>query len=139
MSSAIFWPVVAQVGLVAIVSGRLFFVRSSEIRAKRLRTQTFATSATAAGAFENVATADNFKNQFEVPVLFYAVCCALAVTSNVTPAQLALAWVFVSFRALHCVIHLTYNRVRHRFYAYVMSTFSVFAMWLLFALALARS
>jgi len=126
------------VALVACVLLRLFFVRQSELRSRRLRPQAFATSVTTAAAIQNVATADNFKNLFEVPVLFYAVCLALASTGTVTPAQLSLAWLFVIGRAVHSLIHVTYNRVMHRFYAYFLSTLCVFAMWILFALSLAQ-
>ena len=87
-------------------------------------------------ALQDIAPADNFRNLFEVPVLFFAVCCALAVTDTVTGIQLALAWAFVALRAAHSFIHVTYNRVMHRFTVYVASTICVFAMWALFAWSL---
>jgi hypothetical protein len=136
MRNAIFWPLVAQVLLVAVVFARMYVVRIGEIRTRGLDPQSFITSQTAAGVLENVAAADNFRNLFEVPVLFFAVCLALAVTDTVTAAQLVLAWVYVALRALHSVIHVTYNRVMHRFYAYFTGTICVFAMWGLFALSL---
>jgi len=36
------------------------------------------------------------------------------------------------------LIHVTYNRVMHRFIVFVASTICVFAMWGLFAAALGR-
>ena len=83
-----------------------------------------------------MAAADNFRNLFEAPVLFFAVCCALAITDTVTPLQVTLAWVFVGLRAVHSFIHVTYNRVMHRFAAYVASTICLFLMWGLFAYSL---
>jgi hypothetical protein len=139
MRNAIFWPLIAQVALVALVAGRLYATRIAEIRARRIDPQSLATSRTAAGALEDIAAADNFRNLFEVPVLFFAVCCALAITDTVTPAQLALAWVFVGLRAAHSLIHVTYNRVMHRFGVYVASTICVLAMWGLFAISLWQS
>jgi hypothetical protein len=53
--------------------------------------------------------------------------------------QLSLAWGFVMLRAVHSLVHTTYNRVTHRFLAYAVSTVFVFAMWALFALALLRA
>lgn len=138
MRNSIFWPLIAQVALTALVAVRMYVSRISEIRTRRLSPQLFATTRTAGGVFEDIAAADNFRNLFEVPVLFFAVCCALAITDTVTAAQLALAWIFVGLRAIHSVIHVTYNRVLHRFAVYIASTLCVFAMWGLFAASLAR-
>ena len=138
MRNSIFWPLIAQVALTALVAVRMYVARISEIRARRVSPQVFATTRTAGGVFEDIAAADNFRNLFEVPVLFFAVCCALAITDTVTPVQLALAWLFVALRAAHSVIHVTYNRVLHRFAVYIASMLCVFAMWGLFAVSLSR-
>ena len=135
MRNAIFWPVVAQVALVALVFVRMYVTRIAEMRARGIPPQALATSQ-AGGALRDVAAADNFRNLFEAPVLFFAVCCALAITDTVTPLQLGLAWLYVGLRAAHSFIHLTYNRVVHRFFVYVASTVCVFVMWGLFAFAL---
>jgi hypothetical protein len=139
MRNAIFWPLIAQVVLVAIVAVRMYVVRVGEIRAEHIDPQSMATSRIAAQALQNVAAADNFRNLFEVPVLFFAVCAALAITDSVTPLQLVLAWLYVALRAVHSFIHVTYNRVMHRFSVYVGSTICVFLMWGLFAFALWRN
>lgn len=139
MRNAIFWPLIAQVVIVALVAVRLYATRIAEMRARRINPQSLATTRTAAGALQDIAAADNFRNLFEVPVLFFAVCCALAITDTVTPAQLALAWVFVVLRAAHSLIHVTYNRVMHRFGVYIASTLCVLVMWALFAISLWQS
>lgn len=137
MSDAILWPMVAQVGIVLGVWVRLGFVRIGEMKAKRIPAQAVATTRGASQVLENVGTADNFRNLFEVPVLFFAICLALAVTDLVTPVQLTLAWVFVVFRAVHSFIHTTYNKVMHRFSAYFVSSTCAFLMWIVFAVQLA--
>lgn len=133
MRNAIFWPLVAQVTLTGAVAVRMLVARVAEMRARRIRPQSIATSQTTAEALKDVAAADNFRNLFEAPVLFFAVCCAMAITDTVTPLQLALAWTYVGLRAVHSFIHVTYNRVMHRFAAYVASTICLFLMWGLFA------
>jgi hypothetical protein len=45
---------------------------------------------------------------------------------------LAAAWAYVALRALHSLIHVTYNRVTHRFLVYVASTLLLFGMWIAF-------
>ena len=136
MRNAIFWPVIAQVLLVLAVAVRMYLARVAEMRARRIRPQAIATSQTAAEALKNVAAADNFRNLFEAPVLFFAVCGALAITDTVTPLQLGLAWAYVGLRTVHSIIHVTYNRVIHRFLAYVASLVILFLMWALFGVAL---
>ncbi len=138
MRSAIFWPVIALVVLVALVMARLYVARVAEIRARRIAPQTLATRRTAGAALENVTASDNLANLFEIPVLFFVLCLALAITDTVTLAQLVLAWLYVGLRALHSLIHLTYNRVLHRFAVFLASVSCLLTMWVLFAAALWR-
>lgn len=137
--TAIFWPAIAQVALTLAVSARMYQVRIAEMRTRRIGPQALATSRDAAARLENVTAADNFRNLFEVPVLFFAICPALYVTGGVTTLQLSLAWAFVLLRVAHSFVHLTYNRVMHRFAVFVLGTICVFAMWAVFALQLAQS
>jgi hypothetical protein len=137
MRNLILWPMLAQVALIALVWVALYRSRLSEMRTRGISPQSIATSRTAA-TLENVAAADNFRNLFEVPVLFFAGCLTVALADVVTPLQLVFAWGFVGFRALHSYIHVTYNRVIHRLTAYVLSTLCAFAMWAHLAMSLWR-
>ncbi|MGB8326240.1 MAG: MAPEG family protein [Steroidobacteraceae bacterium] len=130
----IFWPACAQVALTLAVMVRMYVVRLTEMRVRHIDPQDIATSRAAAGRLENVVPADNFRNLFEVPVLFFAICPILYATNSVTAPQIALAWAFVAGRCIHSFIHVTNNRVTHRFTAFVFSALCVFAMWLIFAL-----
>jgi hypothetical protein len=71
---------------------------------------------------------DNFKNLFEIPVLFYAIALYLFVTNRVDVAYVNAAWVFVVFRTLHSIVHCTFNLVMLRFYLYLFSTVAVWFM-----------
>jgi len=71
---------------------------------------------------------DNFKNLFEVPVLFYALCLYLFVTSQVDATFVVAAWIFFAFRVLHSAVHCTVNIVLLRFYLYLFSTLSLWFM-----------
>lgn len=135
--SAIFWPLTVQVLLTLVVAVRMYYARIAELRSRRIRPQELATSRGAA-ALENVAAADNFRNLFELPVLFFAICPILYITNGVTSLQLTLAWAFVFLRAAHSLIHITYNRVMHRFRVFALSMLSVFSMWAVFAIHLWR-
>jgi hypothetical protein len=137
--TAILWPMCAQAGLVALVWLRLYAVRLTEMRTRGIDPQQLARADEAVRLLENNRAADNLRNLFEIPVLFFAICLALYVTGFVTQMQPSLAWGFVMLRAVHSLVHTTYNRVTHRFLAYAVSTVFVFAMWALFALALLRA
>ena len=65
--------------------------------------------------------ANNLKNLFELPVLFYALCLYLYVTGSVDTFYLALAWGFVVLRAAHSAVHCSVNIVMLRFYLYIGS------------------
>jgi hypothetical protein len=136
--TAILWPMCAQTGLVLLVCLRLYAVRLTEIRVWRIDPQQLARADEAVKLLANNSAADNLRNLFEIPVLFFAICLALYATGFVTPLQESLAWGFVMLRAVHSFVHTTYNRVTHRFLAYAVSTLFVFVMWGLFALDLAR-
>lgn len=132
----IWLPCGAMILVTALVWAKLYADRIGEMRRKRIDPQSLATARVAAGRLEDTQAADNFRNLFEVPVLFYVLCVALAVTGGSTPGFVAAAWVFVGLRALHSLIHVTYNRVLHRFLAYAASTVLLFGMWVAFLLGI---
>ncbi len=70
----------------------------------------------------------NLKNLFELPVLFYAVCLYIFVTDSVDRLFLLAAWWFFAFRIVHSLIHCSYNRVEHRFVAYMLSAIALWVM-----------
>ena len=76
-----------------------------------------------------VATpSDNFKNLFEMPVLFYALALVLFATQRVDGTHVAAAWVFTVFRALHSAVHCTVNVILVRFALYLISSLALWFM-----------
>lgn len=122
--------------LVAIVGLRLLAVRVGEMRAKRIHPQAAATSVQMAARLERVQAADNFRNLFEVPVLFYTLV-AVALATGRTPDWLVTgAWCFVLLRYVHSAIHCSYNRVMHRLLAFALGLMLLTAMWASFVLGM---
>jgi hypothetical protein len=80
--------------------------------------------------------ANNYDNQFQLPVLFYAVLPLLIVTQTVDVTAVMLAWAFVAARIVHSLIHTGSNKVIRRFYAFLASFIAVAALWAWFALRL---
>lgn len=126
---AILFPVFAMVGLTAVIWIRMYMVRIGEMRHRRIEADSLATSYAAAGQLQNVKAADNFRNLFEVPVLFYTLCLGLFITGLDDRLLLAGCWLYVLLRVLHSMIHVTYNRVIHRFSVHAASTLLLFALW----------
>lgn len=71
---------------------------------------------------------DNLKNLFELPTVFYAVVLYLHATSQVDAAYVYAAWGFFVFRALHSVVHCTFNTIPLRFFLYVISAAALWFM-----------
>jgi hypothetical protein len=64
---------------------------------------------------------DNLKNLFELPTIFYAVVLYLYATQQVDRGYVVAAWAFFLFRALHSIVHCTFNFIPLRFALYVIS------------------
>jgi hypothetical protein len=137
VTDPIWYPCAALVGVTALVWLKLYADRLGEMRRRRIDPQAVATTREAAGILERTQAAENFRNLFEVPVLFYLLCAALALNGGSTPAFVAAAWAYVALRSLHSLIHVTYNRVVHRFLVYVASTLLLFGMWIAFLVRVA--
>lgn len=81
----------------------------------------------------------NYMNLLELPMLFYVVCLLNYMTSPTVPvATLTLAWVYVGLRALHSLVHLTYNNVIHRLTLFAASNFVLGTLWIAFFAHLPR-
>lgn len=125
----IFMPAVAMVALTFVVWWRMYVVRIGQMRRERIHPQAVATSAQSSARLTDSCAADNFRNLFELPVLFYVALVVAAVTGQVNATTIALAWAFVLLRIVHSAIHCTYNKVMHRFYAYVAGGMVLWLLW----------
>lgn len=75
-------------------------------------------------------------NQFQLPLLFYAVVLLLLWSRITGWPEVVLAWAFVATRFGHAYIHTTANRVDLRFFVYSAGFFALLALWLVVALRL---
>ncbi len=73
---------------------------------------------------------NNFKNQFETPVLFFAAAAFALITKSIDIWMLSLAWVYVITRIGHAAIHLGGNIVMQRASFYLVGVIAVLAMWI---------
>jgi hypothetical protein len=122
----------AMVVLTFAVGLRMLYSRVQEMRQKRLHPQKAATSKTMAAHLENVQAADNYRNLFETPVLFYALV-ACAVAAAYAPPWLVIgAWCYFGLRVVHTIIHCTYNNVMHRLAVFAIGFVLLLGLWIAF-------
>lgn len=136
MSDPIFAPFFAMILLTLIVwvymyARRIPFIHRSGLRGDQLTPLELARVSPPA-----VSTpSDNLKNLFETPTIFYLLALYLHVTQSVDGLYVDLAWVFVGFRALHSLVHCTFNLIPLRFMLYAISTTALWVIAIRAALA----
>jgi hypothetical protein len=73
-----------------------------------------------------------FSNQFELPVLFYALTILALVTKQADLLFVVMAWIFVASRIIHAYIHVTSNYVPMRGLSFAVGCFTLFTMWVIY-------
>ncbi|WP_447939828.1 MAPEG family protein [Pseudoxanthomonas mexicana] len=136
-ATAILWSAVAMAGLTFLVWVRLYQLRLGEMARKRIDAQDLANAADSVRLLVDTRASDNFRNLFELPVLFYAGVLLAAQLGVSDAVSLALAWAFVGLRTVHSLVHCTWNHVMTRFVVYALATLVLIAFWVRLALALA--
>jgi hypothetical protein len=128
------YPMFALVLLTSLVAFYLFGLRFKAVKSKQIRLSQFRLNN--AGDVPEAITqaARNYTNLFEIPVLFYAAGILALVLNLQSQTMVVCAWGFVISRVLHSWIHVTYNNVLHRLYAFMLGVLLVLAMWVLLAL-----
>lgn len=129
--TVILFPVLAQVVLTLGVLVAMGPARSQSMRDRgqnltdedvRIGQNTWSAQA--------VKVANNYANQFELPVLFYAVVAFALITSGVDILMFGLAWIFVLSRIAHAAIHIGPNVVKWRGVAFLVGFVALVLMWL---------
>ena len=137
MTTAPLLPMAAMVFVTFAVWAMLFIRRIPKLKTDPVPIDAFKVRAKRpALSDEELAANDNLMNLFELPVLFYALCLAMAVAGVWGDWFTVGAWAYVALRAAHSAIHCTFNNVMLRFAAYLASTLVLFALWVGFAMQL---
>ena len=122
-----------QVLLTFIVCGTLFVRRITELKRRKINPQKISTSIQSSTVMEDLRASDNFKNLFEVPVLFYFFCSIVLITRTESYFLGVGSLLFVASRVLHSYVHCTSNKVMVRFYLFAFSTLTLMSMWIYLA------
>lgn len=124
-------PVAAQVFLTLAVLWVMGLRRQSSLRKQKKTVQDMALADDGDWTEPAAVASRNFKNQFELPVLFYVACAFILMTRTLDYFQFALAWAFVVSRLVHAYEHLGPNRVIVRGTAFIVGYAIIALMWVL--------
>ena len=127
---ALIYPVMAQILLsfvMIVAAGR---ARIGAVRAGRVRTSEIALRGDA-WPDDVRKLANNMQNQFETPILFFALSAAATYIGATGLLTTLLAWAYVAARIGHAAIHTTSNNVLRRLQVFVAGLCVLAAMWLI--------
>jgi len=128
----IFAPMGAMALITFIVLGLLPIRRFRAVFAGQVGPDDFKLGESARVPLHVAVANRNFMNLLELPILFYVISLMYFVAGRLDQTALVVAWAYVAVRAVHSVIHLTYNKVTHRLIAYAASNVVLAALWILF-------
>lgn len=120
-------PVLAQAGIAFGLLGLMAKERLAAIKAGQVKTGEPGERPVFTGRAGTVSNA--YHNQFEIPVLFYAVVAFALIAGAADWEMTALAWGYVICRLIQAGVHVTSNHVPSRFVAFVLSNAFLIAMW----------
>ena len=105
---SLLWPMLAQIGWTFLLYAWLTVARQRAVKRGEVKYGDFARDEEP----HHVARITrNLANQFELPVIFYAVVVLLVATNNVTPIDVVAAWVFVAGRVIHTLVQTLTDNV----------------------------
>ena len=100
--SSLLWPMLAQVGLTCALYAWLTVARALAVRSGQVE---YASFVLGRDEPKNVARITrNLGNQFELPVIFYAIVVLLVALGRVATIDVVAAWVFVAGRVIHTAV-----------------------------------
>ncbi|PUA26572.1 MAG: hypothetical protein B0W54_22755 [Cellvibrio sp. 79] len=110
------------------VAFRMLFLRVKAIKTGQVRISQFRLN-TGEMPADIAQAAKNYSNLFEIPVLFY-IAGTIAIAMDVESlAMVVFAWLFVVSRLVHSWVHLTYNNVIHRMWAFMAGNICLVIIW----------
>lgn len=120
-SKLIFYPVIAQILLTLSMYLKLAIVKNRALAKGEVDLNRRALHGDAWPDYV-MKTNNNLQNQFESPVLFYALCFMLWALGVVNIIGLSAAWGFVILRVVHAIVHSGSNIVAMRKKVFMVAT-----------------
>jgi len=83
-----------------------------------------------------VNAADNYNHLHEQPVIFYALMFYISLSQQSDNIFMYLAWAYVGIRVVHSLVHITTNKVMHRFSLFALGSIVLMVIGIRAALGL---
>lgn len=109
-SQLIFVPVLTHILMVVMLYLLLLIKKKKALKSHKIDLKATALNCKA-WPDDVFKVSNNLDNQFEAPVMFYAVCVILFCLKAVSPPAVILAWTFALSRFVHAYVHTTSNYV----------------------------
>jgi hypothetical protein len=123
---SILWPMLAHIGWVCMLYVWLTIARARAVRRGEITSSCFVL-----GREEPLDVARitrNLANQFEWPVVFYAVVVLLVALGRVTTVDLIAAWLFVAGRIIHTLVQTLTDNVPLRGQVFMINFVAVLVL-----------
>jgi hypothetical protein len=125
MVTSILWPMLAYIGWVFLLYAWLTVARQRAVKRGEVEYASFAHG-------EEPPEIDritrNLANQFELPLIFYALVVLLVALGQVTLFDVVAAWVFVAGRVAHTLVQTLTDNVPLRGQVFTINFLAVVAL-----------
>jgi hypothetical protein len=121
--SSLLWPMLAHIGLIFGLYVWLTMARARAVKRGEVEYGCFVLGREEPRAVARITR--NLANQFELPVLFYAIVVLLVALGRVTAIDVAAAWVFVAGRIVHTLVQTLTDDVRLRGRVFVINFLAI--------------
>jgi hypothetical protein len=133
--TSILWPLLAQIGWTFLLYAWLTLARKQAVDRGEVNYSAFVLGREEPLVPARIAR--NLANQFELPVIFYALVILLLVFNRVTLIDVIAAWVFVGGRVLHSLVQTLTDNVQLRGQVFTINFLAVVVLaghvaWLAF-------
>jgi hypothetical protein len=124
--TSILWPVLAHIGWVVLLYAWLTVARGRAVKRGEVDYASFEFNREEPPAVARIRL--NLANQFELPVIFYALVVLLISLGKVTMFDVIAAWVFIAGRVIHSLVQTLTDNVPLRGNVFVINFLAVMAL-----------
>jgi hypothetical protein len=126
-------PVFVEVGLIFVLMFWMGYLRLGALKRREARVADTALNEPNWPA-RPTQVANALRNQFEFPVLYFALVPLAIIFQKADLLFVVLSWLFVLARVAHAYVHVTSNHVPTRFRVFLLGAIVLLVMWIIFAL-----
>ena len=126
MIASILWPMLAHIGWVSMLYVWLTVARQRAVRSGQIESSCFVLGRDE--PLEVARITRNLGNQFELPLIFYALVVLLVALGQVTLFDVIAAWVFVAGRVAHTLVQTLTDNVALRGQVFTINFLAVVAL-----------